>query len=46
MEAEAELVNYRGASLEDEFSKMESDEQIEKELESLKESLKEKSDES
>ena len=46
MEAEAELVNYRGATLEDEFSKMESDEQIEKELESLKESMKEKSEES
>ena len=42
MEAEADLVNFKGANLEDEFSKMESDEQIEKELASLKESLKEK----
>lgn len=45
MEAEAELVNYRGATLEDEFSKMENDENIEKELASLKESMKEKSSE-
>lgn len=44
MEAEAELVNYRGATLDDEFSKMETDEQIENELASLKESLKEKKD--
>ena len=45
MEAEAELVNYRGATLDDEFSKMENDEQIEEELASLKESMKEKSSE-
>jgi len=45
MEAEAELVNYRGATLESEFSKMENDENIEKELASLKESMKEKSSE-
>ena len=44
MEAEAELVNYRGATLDDEFTKMETDEQIEKELASLKESMKEKSE--
>lgn len=42
MEADADLVNYRGADLEDEFSKLETDEQIEKELASLKESMKEK----
>ncbi len=41
MEADADLVNYRGADLEDEFSKLETDEQIEKELASLKESMKE-----
>ncbi|MEX0322547.1 MAG: phage shock protein PspA [Puniceicoccaceae bacterium] len=41
MEADADLVNYRGADLDDEFSKLETDEQIEKELESLKESMKE-----
>lgn len=39
MEADAEMVNYRGATLENEFSKLETDEQIEKELESLKESM-------
>ncbi len=46
MEADAELVNYRGASLENEFSKLESDELIEKDLASLKESMKETSKES
>ncbi len=40
MEADAELINYRGASLDDEFSKLETDEQIENELASLKESMK------
>jgi len=40
MEADAELINYRGASLDDEFSKLETDEQIEDELASLKESMK------
>jgi phage shock protein A len=44
MEADADLINYRGSNLEDEFSKMETDEQIEKELTSLKESMKEKGD--
>ena len=46
MEADAELVNYRGASLEDEFSKLETDEQIEQELASLKESMTDQSKES
>ncbi|NBD37959.1 MAG: phage shock protein PspA [Verrucomicrobia bacterium] len=36
MEADADLVNYRGSSLEDEFSKLETDEEIERELENLK----------
>ena len=40
MEADADLVNLRASNLEDEFAKMETDEQIEQELESLKESLK------
>ena len=40
MEADADLVNLRASNLEDEFSRMESDEQIEKELETLKESMK------
>jgi phage shock protein A len=40
MEADADLVNYRGRDLEDELGKLETDEQIEKELASLKESLK------
>jgi len=44
MEADADLINYRGSNLEDEFSKMETDELIEKELESMKESMKEKGD--
>jgi phage shock protein A len=42
MEADAELINYRASSLEDEFSKMETDEQIEQELASLKEGIKDK----
>jgi len=42
MEADAELINYRGKTLDDEFSRMESDEVIEDELASLKESMKEK----
>ena len=46
MEADAELINYRGATLEDEFSKLESDEQIENELASLKASIKEENKES
>lgn len=46
MEADADLVNYRGSNLEDEFSKLETDENIEKELESLKETIKEESKES
>ena len=46
MEADAELINYRASSLEDEFSKMETDEQIEQELASLKEGLKDKTRES
>jgi phage shock protein A len=46
MEADADLVNYRGSNLEDEFSKLETDEKIEKELESLKETIKEESKES
>ena len=46
MEADADLVNYRASSLEDEFSKMETDEQIENELASLKESMKDKANES
>ena len=46
MEADAELINYRGVSLENEFSKLETDEQIEKELESLKASMKEKPEDS
>ncbi len=41
MEAEADLVNFgRKPSLEDEFSKLQSDEDIEKELEALRESVK------
>lgn len=45
MEAEADLVNFgRKPSLEDEFSKLQEDEEIEKELASLKESLKTKKD--
>lgn len=40
MEADADLVNYRGADLEDELGKLETDEMIENELASLKESLK------
>ena len=40
MEADADLVNYRGQDLEDELSKLETDELIENELASLKESLK------
>ena len=40
MEADAELINYRASNLEDELSKLETDEQIEKELASLRESLK------
>jgi phage shock protein A len=46
MEADADLVNFRGADLEDEFSKLETDEQIENELASLKESIKENKQES
>jgi phage shock protein A len=42
MEADADLVNYRGSNLDDEFSKLETDEQIEKELASLKESMQDK----
>ena len=42
MEADADLINYRGSNLEDEFSKMETDELIEEELASLKESMQEK----
>lgn len=42
MEADADLINYRGSNLDDEFSKMETDEQIENELASLKQSMKEK----
>jgi phage shock protein A len=42
MEADAELINYRGANLDDEFSKLETDEQIEKELASLKETIQNK----
>jgi phage shock protein A len=45
MEADADLVNLRASNLENEFSRMETDEQIEQELESLKESLKEESKE-
>ncbi len=37
MEADADLVNDKGASLNDEFSKLESDAEIERELEALKE---------
>lgn len=44
MEADAELINYRGRTLDDAFSKMESDDLIESELASLKESMKEKKD--
>ena len=44
MEADADLINYRGSNLEDEFSKMETDELIEKELASIKESMKTKAD--
>jgi phage shock protein A len=40
MEADADLVNYRGSNLDDEFSKLETDEQIEEELASLKKSIK------
>ncbi len=40
MEADADLVNYRGTRLEDEFAKLETDEQIEKELTALRDSLK------
>ena len=40
MEADAELINYRTSNLEDELSKLETDEQIEKELATLRESLK------
>jgi len=41
MEADADLVNVKASNLEDEFAKMESDEEIENELASLKASLKE-----
>ncbi|MFO7723989.1 MAG: phage shock protein PspA [Oceanipulchritudo sp.] len=44
MEADADLVNYRGTSLNDAFSRMETDEQIEDELASLKDTLKNKPD--
>ena len=46
MEADADLVNYREVDLEDKFTKLESDEEIEKDLASLKESMKEKSEDS
>jgi phage shock protein A len=47
LEAEADLVNAgRKPSLEDEFSKMVSDEEIEKELEALKSGTAESEDES
>ena len=46
MEADAELINYRGTQLEDEFSKLETDEQIENELATLKESLRKEDKES
>ena len=46
IEAEADLVNYRGKpSLEEEFNKLEGDEDIEKELASLKKEMAEKSPE-
>lgn len=41
MEADAELVNYRGSTLHDAFAKMETDERIENELASLKKSVNE-----
>lgn len=44
MEADADLVNYRGSNLDDEFSRMETDEQIEKELASIKETMKDRED--
>jgi phage shock protein A len=40
MEADADLVNYRGSNLDNEFSKLETDELIEKELASLKASVR------
>lgn len=40
MDAEAELVNYKDEKLEDAFEKMETDDEIEKELESMKSSIK------
>jgi len=46
MEADADLVNVKASNLEDEFSKMESDEEIENELASLKASIKEEKKES
>lgn len=39
MDAEADLVNIRGKNLEDAFHKLEKDDEIEKELESIKDSL-------
>lgn len=40
MDAEADLIHFRGEKLEDAFDKMEKDDEIEKELKSLKVSLK------
>lgn len=42
MDAEADLVNFRGEKLEDAFDKMERDDEIEKELESIKDAMKPK----